>query len=144
MKKSIQCVALTVSLSLISGCATQPSNVAASHVSSLKYDSVDCKRLGIEAADVEAKLSTVTASLQSKANTDAALVGASLILWPLLLGTMATGGKAEEQELARLKGEKIAIEQSSLAKNCGVTIKDPSAAAVKTEVKPTTSVGQGN
>jgi hypothetical protein len=131
MKKSIQCIALTVSLSLISGCATQPSNVAASHVSSLKYDSVDCKRLGIEAADVEAKLSTVTGSLQSKANTDAVLVGASLLLWPLLFGTMATGGKAEEQELARLKGEKIAIEQASLVKNCGVLIRDPNSAAVK-------------
>ena len=144
MKKSIQYVALTVSLSLISGCATQPSNVAASHVSSLKYDSVDCRRLGIEAADVEAKLSSVTGSLQSKANTDAVLIGASLILWPLLLGTMATGGKAEEQELARLKGEKIAIEQASLVKNCGVTIKDPASAAVKPEAQPTNSGGQGN
>jgi hypothetical protein len=143
MKKSIKFVALTVSLTLVSGCATQPSNVAASHVSSLKYDSVDCKRLGIEAADVEAKLSSVTGSLQSKANTDAVLIGASLILWPLLLGTMATGGKAEEQELARLKGEKVAIEQASLIKNCGVTIKDPST-VVKPEVLPTTSGTQAN
>ena len=143
MKTSIKLIALTVSLSLISGCATQPSNVAASHVSSLKYDSVDCRRLGIEAADVESKLSSVTGSLQSKANTDAVLVGASLILWPFLLGTMATGGKAEEQELARLKGEKIAIEQASLIKNCGVTIKDPSSPVVKTEAQSTSSGGQG-
>jgi hypothetical protein len=111
--------------SIISGCATQPSNVVATHISSLKYDSVDCRRLGIEAADVETKLSSTTASLQSKANTDAMLVGAGLILWPFLLGTMATGGKAEEQELARLKGEKVAIEQASLNKNCGIKIKEP-------------------
>jgi hypothetical protein len=123
--------------SIISGCATQPSNVVATHVSSLKYDAVDCRRLGMEAADVEAKLSSTTASLQSKANTDAILVGASLILWPFLLGTMATGGKAEEQELARLKGEKIAIEQASLNKNCGIKIKEP------TNVEPITPIADG-
>jgi hypothetical protein len=114
--------------SIISGCATQPSNVVATHVSSLKYDQVDCRRLGMEAADVESKLSTTTTSLQSKANTDAMLIGAGLILWPFFLGTMATGGKAEEQELAKLKGEKIAIEQASLNKNCGITIKEPTQA----------------
>jgi hypothetical protein len=144
MKKSIRFIALTVSLSLVSGCATQPSNVAASHVSSLKYDSVDCRRLGIESADVEAKLSSVTSSLQSKANTDAVLIGASLILWPLLFGTMATGGKAEEQELARLKGEKIAIEQASLVKNCGGTIKDSNASPLKPETQPAISGPQTN
>ena len=144
MKQSIKLIALTVSLSLVSGCATQPSNVAASHVSSLKYDSVDCRRLGIEAADVEAKLSSVTSSLQSKANTDAILIGASLLLWPLLFGTMATGGKAEEQELARLKGEKIAIEQSSLNKNCGVTIRDSNVSPVNPGIQPAIPSTQTN
>jgi hypothetical protein len=126
MKTTSKLTALTVSLTILSGCATQPSNVAASHVSSLKYDNVDCRRLGIEASDVESKLSSTTASLQSSANKDAALVAGGLLFWPLWFGTAATGGKAEEQELARLKGEKIAIEQASLIKNCGVKIKDPS------------------
>ena len=108
------------------GCVTRPSNIPASHVSSIKYDNVDCTRLGIEAADVESKLSSTTASLTSKANADAAYVAAGFLLWPLWFGTATTGGKAEEQELARLKGEKEAIEKSSLIKNCGVSIKDPS------------------
>lgn len=126
MQTITKLTAFTVSVAILSGCATQPSNVAASHVSSLKYDSVDCRRLGIEASDVESKLSSTTASLQSSANKDVALVVGGLFLWPLWLGTAATGGKAEEQELARLKGEKVAIEQASLIKNCGVKIKDPS------------------
>ena len=142
MKTSIKVTALTVALAIISGCATQPSNVAATHVSSLKYDSVECKRLALEASEVEAKLSATTASLQTKANTDAVLVGVgAIIFWPALLGTAATGGKAEEQELARLKGEKIAIEQASLIKNCGVTIKDPSASS---DAKPTNSTPTKN
>jgi len=110
-------------MAIISGCATRPSNVAASHVSSLKYDAVTCERLAIEADEVESKLSTTTASLESKANTDAALVAAGFLLWPLWFGTAATGGKAEEQELARLKGEKEAISKVSLIKNCGAVKK---------------------
>jgi hypothetical protein len=35
---------------------------------------------------------------------------------------MATGGKAEEQQLSQLKGQKIAIDQTSLRKNCGSSI----------------------
>ena len=133
MQITTKLTALSVSATILSGCATQPSNVSASHVSSLKYDSVDCRRLAIEASDVEVKLSSTTASLQKKANADAAFVAGSLFLWPLLLGTAATGGKAEEQELARLKGEKIAIEQASLIKNCGVKINDPSVPIVQPE-----------
>jgi hypothetical protein len=44
---------------------------------------------------------------------------------------MATGGKAEEQELARLKGEKEAIEKVSLIKNCGITFAEPVRTAAK-------------
>jgi hypothetical protein len=57
---------------------------------------------------------------------------------------MATGGKAEEQELARLKGEKIAIEQASLVKNCGGTIKDSNASPLKPEIQPAISGPQTN
>lgn len=109
----------------LNGCATQPSNVAASHVSSIKYDNVDCARLAIEASDVEQKLSSTTARLQSAANSDAGLVAAGFLFFPLWFGTAATGGKAEEQELARLKGEKIALDGVSLRKNCGVAEKSP-------------------
>jgi hypothetical protein len=111
---------LLVVLSIVSGCATHASNVAPTSVSSLQYDGVDCKRLAIESADINMKLSTLSAKLDSKADADTALVAGSLILWPFLIGLAATGGKAEEAEVARLKGEKIAIEQTSLRKNCGV------------------------
>lgn len=119
MKKII---ASALIVSLLSACATRPENVVASHVSSLKYESVDCRRIAVEADDVNAKLSSLTANLDSKATTDAVLTTVGLIVfWPALFGLAATGGKAEEQELARLKGEKAALEQASLQKNCGVS-----------------------
>jgi hypothetical protein len=105
----------------LAGCATQPSNVQAAYVSSMKYDSYDCKRLMREAEEVDTRLRQVTGTLQSKANTDAALMTVGLIIfWPALLALPATGGKAEEQELAHLKGEAEAVTRSLKEKDCDV------------------------
>lgn len=132
--RSIAVAAAIAVLGQAMGCATQPSNVAAMHVSTLKYESTDCRRLALEYDEVNGRLATTTSSLQTKANTDAALMAVGLIVfWPAMLGLAATGGRAEEQELARLKGEKEALENAGRMKNCGLR----DATATPTSAVPT-------
>ena len=119
MKKII---AAAIIVTMLSACATRPENVVAVHVSSLKYQDVACKRIAIEMDDVNAKLTSATAALDSKATTDAVLTTVGLIVfWPALFALAATGGKPEEAELGRLKGEVKALEQASLQKGCSVS-----------------------
>jgi len=120
MQRKMIATALAVALAMnLAGCATQPSNVQAAYVSSMRYDAYDCKRLMREAEEVDVRLRQVTGTLQTKANTDTALMTVGLIIfWPALLALPATGGKAEEQELARLKGEADALTRSLKEKNC--------------------------
>ena len=122
MSRKTIATALAVALAAnLAGCATQPSNVQPAYVSSMKYDSYDCKRLMREAEEVDTRLRQVTGTLQTKANTDAALMTVGLIIfWPALLALPATGGKAEEQELAHLKGEADALTRSLKEQNCDV------------------------
>ncbi len=119
---SMKLTAIVVTLSLgVSGCATRSSNIAAQQVSSIKYETVDCRRLMIELDDVNGKLTALSESQNSSASGDAALMAVGLVLfWPALLALPATGGgKVQEQEISRLKGEKAALEKSVLLKNCG-------------------------
>jgi hypothetical protein len=104
---------------VMSGCATQPSNVTAAYVSAMKFEGQGCERLLREAEDIDIRLRQVTGTLQTRANTDAVLVGVGLLLfWPALLALPATGGKAEEAELARLKGEADAVTRAIKDRNC--------------------------
>ena len=119
----------------------RPENVTAQYVSSGRYDAYDCRRLVREADEVDARVRTLTGTLETKANTDAALVGVGMILfWPALLALPATGGKAEEQELGRLKGEAQAIQRAYKERDCeSATVKAtaPVAPATTQPAQPT-------
>jgi hypothetical protein len=113
-------VALVAAVAL-AGCATAPANVPPTYVSSMRYDSADCKQLSIEAEEVDARLQAVSGTLQTKANGDAALVTVgAIIFWPALLALAATGGKPEEAEVGRLKGEAMALVKAAKAKGCDI------------------------
>lgn len=127
---------------VIPGCATQPSNVTAAYVSTMKYEGQDCRRLMREAEDIDVRLRQVTGTLQSKANTDAVLVGVGVLLfWPALLALPATGGKAEEAELARLKGEADAVLRAMKERNCEMP-KPPMEASTEASAIPVADPGK--
>lgn len=105
--------ALCIAVALLYGCATQPHNVGAQYVSAGRYDSYDCPRLYREAEELSARIASVSAILKSKADQDAGLVAVGVLLfWPALLFLPATGGKVEEAELGRIKGEAEAVAKS--------------------------------
>jgi hypothetical protein len=119
LKNSLSRLTVGLVAVVLVGCATRPENVTAHYVSSGRYDAYDCKRLVREADEVDTRVRILTGTLETKANTDAALVGVGMLLfWPALLALPATGGKAEEQELGRLKGEAQAIQRAYKEKDC--------------------------
>jgi hypothetical protein len=111
-------VIIISSLAFLSACTTRPSNITAMSVSPIIYDGTNCDRLKIELTNVEQKISILSGDLEKDANVDTALVIAGFLFVPLWFGTMATGGKAKEQELGNLKGQKEAMKTASIGKNC--------------------------
>ena len=111
-------VVIISSLAFLSACTTRPSNITAMSVSPIIYDGTNCDRLKVELTNVEQKISILSGDLEKDANADVALVIAGFFFVPLWFGTMATGGKAKEQELGNLKGQKDAMKSASIGKNC--------------------------
>lgn len=112
-------VALALCGVLVSGCATNPNDIAPAYVSPVLYQNLSCEQLGQEAVRVSQAAAVATGAQQSQAGKDATMVGISLILfWPAAF--FIGGDKGNAAEVARLKGEMQAIEQANIAKNCGI------------------------
>jgi hypothetical protein len=75
----------------------------------------------LEGQRVSARAAELTGTQTQKANNDAVAMGVGLVLfWPALF--FIKGDKETAGELGRLKGELDAIQQASVANNCGITI----------------------
>lgn len=112
-------VASLVAASVVAGCASSSSDIRASYVSPIQYQSYSCKQLGEEAERVSARAIEV-AGLQDSARTQDAVVTTVgvVVLWPVLFAIK--GDRQTAAELGRLKGEMEAIEKVSIQKQCGI------------------------
>lgn len=116
--KTITLASLIATAGLAS-CASRPESVAASYVSPLMYEQFTCPQLAAEATRVSGRATEVSGAQSKEAGRDAVMTGVALVLfWP---AAFAVGGNGQTAaELARLKGEMSAIEQTSIRKNCGI------------------------
>lgn len=124
-------IAAAVALAtVLSSCASKPSDIEAAYVSPALYESLSCDRLREEATSVSARAIAASGVQQKKADNDAVAVGVGLVIfWPALF--FAKGDGASAAEVARLKGEMKAIEAVSLKNNCGIRFEDPTAKPAK-------------
>ncbi len=100
------------------GCATAPDKISATYVSPLQYQSYSCDQVGQEILRVNRKVMEVSGQQQKEASKDAIAMGVGLVVfWPALFFLM---GDDKKDELARLKGEFDALEQSAIQKECSV------------------------
>ena len=107
-----------ITASALAACASQPEDIGTSYVSPLHYKNFDCEQIGLEAERVSRRVLELRASLKSTADTDAVQMGVGLILlWPTLF-FLEGGDKAEALEYSRLKGERGALEKTSIQKKC--------------------------
>ena len=110
---------IAIAFPLISGCAEKSNDIAAMYVSPMQYDGYSCRQIREEAARVSARASNAMGIQDKQAEDDAGATAISLILfWPALF--FIDGDGANAQEVARLKGEMVALEQVSIQKNCGI------------------------
>jgi hypothetical protein len=114
-----QCIVAALALALLSSCASRSKNIEAAYVSTTLYHTLTCEQLKTEAEKVSSRAVLASGKQDQKANGDTVLMGAGLIVfWPALLFTQGDGASAAE--VARLKGEMVAIEEASAVKNCGI------------------------
>lgn len=121
MKKYI----LLAAVSALSACASHTSDIAASYVSPLEYESYSCKQVSAEMARVSRKANQIAYDVNKNADGDAVAMGVGLILlWPSLF--FIDGDTPQAQEYAELKGRFSALEEAAIQKNCGIKVeKDP-------------------
>jgi hypothetical protein len=111
-------VAVLTALTL-AGCASKSSEITATYVSPMMYQSFTCQQLAAEATRVSAAAAAASGQQDSQVTKDAvATTVGVLIFWPTLF--LIGGDKQNAAQLANLKGQMEAIEQTSIQKNCGI------------------------
>ncbi|MCO5071144.1 MAG: hypothetical protein M9944_08060 [Rhizobiaceae bacterium] len=110
---------------VLAGCASRASDISASYVSPVLYQNLTCEQLALEATSVSSRAQTAAGLQNKKAGQDTAAMAVGLVLfWPALLFTQGDGAQAAE--VARLKGEMQAIEDTSNRKGCNIVFqKEP-------------------
>jgi len=110
-------VGLSAILALV-GCATQPENISTQYVSPVQYRGYDCNQMSLEMQRISSRVSQLHASLDSKADADAAQMAVGMVIfWPALF-FLEGGDGPEAAEYSRLKGEYEALQQMNVQKNC--------------------------
>lgn len=103
----------------LAGCADKAEDISAAYVSPLAYQGLSCKQIAQEASRVSNRVGEVSGVQNKKAKDDAVATGVAIVVfWPAAF--FIKGDKQTAAELARLKGELQALEQTSIQKNCGI------------------------
>jgi hypothetical protein len=111
---------------LLAGCASKSSDIAPSYVSPMQYDAYNCQQLAEEAQRISAHATETAGAQDSQATKDAvATTAAVVVFWPAAF--FVGGDKQNAAELARLRGEMDAIEQTSIRKKCGIQFRQAAA-----------------
>lgn len=101
------------------GCAANPDKVDARYTSPNQFQGWSCEQLVDERKRLASEVQRVTGLQKENAEADVALMAVGLIVfWPALFGLAAT--KDRKDELARLKGEYEAVDESAKNKQCAL------------------------
>ena len=114
---------LTVAV-VVGGCASSAKNIAPAYISPIVYQNYDCTQLSEEAQRVTANAQRVAGIQDEKATNDAVATGVAVVLfWPAAF--FVSGGDGQTAaELAKLRGQKEAIEQVAIQKKCSFSFQN--------------------
>ena len=111
-------IAAAACATIFVACAQRADEIPPSYVSPLAYESYTCQQIFEESRRVSARAASVAGVQDSQASTDAVAMGVGLVVfWPALF---FIGGQDQSAEIGRLKGEKDALEQAAIRKNCNI------------------------
>ncbi len=132
-KSNVTKIAVTLSLIVLTSCASNPDDIDAAYVSPLKYNNYDCDQISTEMDHIGKRTSELYLRLKSERNKDNWQTGVGVLLfWPSLF-LLEGGDGPEAQEYAQLKGEFEALRENSVTKKCGITKLSPSEIITKSE-----------
>ena len=115
---------LVIAACLLSGCATQSSDIASTYVSTMQYSNYDCDQLAAEGARIQTRVQQVGGRLDQAASNDKGITAVSAVLfWPALF--FLGGTKQQEAEYGRLRGEYDAVQQAGIEKRCSLSSGQP-------------------
>lgn len=114
---------LTVAV-IVGGCASSAKNIAPAYISPIVYQNYDCTQLSEEAQRVTVNAQRVAGIQDEKATNDAVATGVAVVLfWPAAF--FVSGGDGQmAAELAKLRGQKDAIEQVAIQKKCSFSFQN--------------------
>ncbi len=98
---------------MMAGCAANPEDIAPEFIDESRYQNLNCEQFQAERSRVEADLTTASARQKEKRSDDVA----GVIFLALPLGSMSSDEDLEP-EIARLKGERDALDRGAKLKNC--------------------------
>ena len=108
-----------IAATMVSACASKSSDISASYVSTMQYQSYTCDQIAAEARNVSARASQAMAAQDNKAQGDTTKMAVGMVLfWPTLF--FLKGDSESAAEVARLKGEMEALEKANVEKGCGL------------------------
>ena len=111
MKSTYTVGAVIAATLALSACASPPSRIAPVAVATSEYDGLSCSQLANELARVS------TALEEAERRQRNAVAGDALTVFLVLVPVSAMGGDSEA-EVARLKGEKIAVSNALSRRSC--------------------------
>jgi hypothetical protein len=110
----------------LGGCASSSADITPAYVSPVAYQGYTCQQLALEAQAVSTRAAALSGVQDSKRTNDAiATTAAVVIFWPAAF--FVGGDKQNAAELGLMKGQMVAIEQSSVQKKCGIEFHRPPA-----------------
>jgi hypothetical protein len=133
----LRILAVPVLALVVAGCASKSSDISASYVSPIMYQSHTCQQLAQEAQGVSSRAAQVSGAQDSKRTSDAVATGVAIVIfWPAAF--LVGGDGPTASELAQLKGQMVAIEQASIQKNCTIAFQRTAetGAPVVTQMQP--------
>ena len=103
----------------LSACAAKSSEIQVNYVSPHIYDSLTCEMLEQEYFRLAAKSQLVFRQQDEIAADDEVAVGVGIAMFLFFPATLVSVGNNEvAAQVAQLKGELVAIEQTAILKNC--------------------------
>ncbi|MGM4918072.1 hypothetical protein [Tardiphaga sp. 813_E8_N1_3] len=109
---------------MLGGCASSSSEITPAYVSPVMYQQYTCAQLAQEAQAVSTRAAALSgAQDQKRTNDTIATTAAVVIFWPAAF--FVGGDKQTAAELAQMKGQMVAIEQSANTKKCGIQFQGP-------------------
>ena len=103
----------------LGGCASSSSEIMPTYVSPVAYQGYTCQQLALEAQSLSARAATLSGVQDSQRTKDQWTTAAAVVVfWPAAF--LVGGDKQAAAELAQMKGQMVAVEQASIAKNCNI------------------------